>query len=628
VAPSRAALVEKKTVEIPDEQRTRHIFDFDCEETRLALRCEVTCYADFPAVEWVLWFENKGTADTPVLADLRPLDMFVPGMETGFVLHHALGESNSAQSFAPMAAPLKPGTLQPFTLAAKGGRSSDGYMPFFNLQGDGGGMVIAVGWSGQWQADVLYARHDAIEVRAGMPNSRFKLHPGERVRGPRILVLFWQGADPLRGNNLFRRLLIAHYLPRRNGTPVLSPICASVTEVDPDGCYEGPHIRAMEPLAKRGIEVFWSDMDPQQWYPGGFPDGTGTWEPDPVKYPRGLKPVGDAAHAAGLQYLLWFEPERAAKGSRIAREHPEWVTGGEHGGLFKLHLPEARKWLTDYIDTQITAAQLDWVRWDFNIEPLSFWKQNDGPDRQGITEMHHMEGLYAMWDALMKRHPGLVIDVCASGGRRIDLETLTRGLPLWHSDLQCSGKPDPVADQLQNGGLFRWVPMHGCGVFALEPAYAFRSAMTAGNILAVSGARGVLATADPETEGPVRRTVAIYKKLRPYMLGDFYPLLPHSAHETDWYGYQFHRDDLNAGCAIIFRREKCAESGAEVRLRGLDPDADYEVTSEDSAAKHVARGVSLNSLRVEIATAPGAAILYYRKAPDGGAAEKAVIIHE
>jgi alpha-galactosidase len=366
----------------------------------------------------------------------------------------------------------------------------------------------------------------------------------------------------------------------------------------------------MAPLARRGIEVFWSDMDPQQWYPGGFPDGTGTWEPDPVKYPRGLAPIGEAAHGAGLGYLLWFEPERVAAGSRIAKEHPEWVTGAEKGGLFKLHLPEARVWLTDYIDKQVTAARLDWIRWDFNIEPLNYWKQNDSPDRQGITEIRHIEGLYAMWDELMKRHPGLLIDVCASGGRRIDIETMKRGLPLWHSDLQCSG-PHPAADQLQNGGLFPWAPMHGCGVFGYEPSYVFRSAMTAGNILAVSGSKG-LSTADPDTEEAVMRTVAFYKKLRPYMLGDFFPLFPHSAREEDWYGYQFHRVDLDAGCAIVFRREKCPADSTQLALHEVDPQKEYEVTVNGVGDARIMKGGALCFLSVTIPSLPGSAVVFYR----------------
>ena len=33
---------------------------------------------------------------------------------------------------------------------------------------------------------------------------------------------------------------------------------------------------------------------------------------------------------------------------------------------------------------------------------------------------------YEMWDELRARHPGLLLDSCASGGRRIDLEVRAR----------------------------------------------------------------------------------------------------------------------------------------------------------------------------------------------------------
>lgn len=355
-------------------------------------------------------------------------------------------------------------------------------------------------------------------------------------------------------------------------------------------------------------------MDPQQWYPKGFPEGTGTWDVDLAKYPRGLKPIGDAVRAAGMEYLLWFEPERVHPGTRIDREHPEWVmpAKGEWSQLFRLHDEKARRWLTDTIDAHVSAARLGWVRWDFNIEPLGFWRRNDTPDRQGLTEIRHVEGLYAMWDDLRARHPGLVIDLCASGGRRIDLEALMRGVPLWHSDLQCSGKPSLSADQLQNAGLWRWVPMHGCGNFAYEPTYAFRSAMTSGNILAPGNKQGRLSTADTDTAAEVQRTVAIYRKLRPFMLGDFYPLFPHSPSEEAWFGYQFHRADQNAGVTILFRREKCKEAKQTVALRDIQPRRRYEVSFEDTPGKKEMTGAELLALPIEISSAPGSAILYYR----------------
>lgn len=621
-----AALLAKWPMKAEDERldadRTRRTLTWTDPKTGLEVRCVAKDYADQPAVEWLLHFTNTGTSNTPIIEKIQALDCNLPGTGKGFVLHRALGESNSAQSFAPVDEPFPAGDLRERVFAPNGGRSSDGNMPYYNVDRQGGGIVLAIGWSGQWEAGFQPLADGGLRVRAGQQLTHFTLHAGETVRSPRIVLAFWQGEDDLRGNNIFRQLVLRHYLPQKNGQPVFPPICASTGEVAPDGSYEKPHLDVIAPMKERGIEVFWSDMDPQQWYPGGFPNGTGTWEVDKAKYPNGLKPLGEAIRTAGLGYLLWFEPERVHPGTKIDREHPEWVMPrqGEWSQLFRLHDEKARAWLTDLIDAHITKAQLTWVRWDFNVEPLGFWRRNDAPDRQGITEIRHLEGLYAMWAELQRRHPGLIIDNCSSGGRRLDIEAARYGLPLWHSDLQCEGS-HPEADQLQNGGLYRWVPLHGCGNFALEPSYAFRSAMTPGNILCVS-------YTDPKTDEGMRKSVALYRKLRPCMLGDFHPLFPHSDALTAWYGFQFNRPGEGDGFVQAFRRGESPFVRADLRLRGLDPVAIYEITNYDADGSTAlttggttqARGADLmeKGLTVEIKDKPGSAVIVYRRIKQGG----------
>jgi alpha-galactosidase len=432
-----------------------------------------------------------------------------------------------------------------------------------------------------------------------------------------MLFVFWNGNDPLRGNNLLRRVALAHYTPRWEGKLVYPPICASAGWVEDNSSYEKAHVEGMKTLADQNIEVFWSDMDPQQWYPKGFPEGTGTWEPDPAKYPNGLKPIGDAAKAAGIGYLLWFEPERVHPDSKIDREHPEYVmkANGEWSQLFRLHDEKARKWLTDHIDVQITAAQITWLRWDFNVGPLGFWQRNDEPDRQGITEIRHIEGLYAMWDDLRARHPGLMIDNCAGGGRRLDIEACSRSLPLWHSDLQCEG-PHPAADQLQNGALNRWISLHGCGNFDFEPSYIFRSAMTAGNVIVKANINAPTDGKDRKTIEAAKNTVTVFNRLRPLMTADFYPLFPHDESESIWYGYQFDNPELKSGCIVAFRREKCDDAVQTIRLMGLNPGASYEITNLDTKTTEKFSGRKLleKGLAVEIKDKPGAVLMIYQEA--------------
>jgi len=584
----------------------RHVLVFTDPKSGLELKYSAVVYSEYAVVELLLELHTTGLVDSPLLEQIRPLDCLFTVPRWPCTIHHALGESNSERSFMPVAEEVEAEKVQSLTFAPRGGRSSDEHMPFFNMQWAGGGAVVAIGWAGQWSAQFRCEEGNRLRADCGMEKTHLRLHPGEAIRTPRVLVQFWRGEDDLRGNNLFRQWMLAHNLARRDGELVLAPICGSVTEVDPDGSYEGPHVRAMEPLARRGVEVFWSDMDPQQWYPRGFPEGTGTWEPDIEKYPRGLRPIGEAAHAAGLEYLLWFEPERVASGTRIEELHPEWITKGQPFHLFRLDIPEARAWLTDYVDQQIREADLDWLRWDFNIEPLTFWQRNDTPDRAGITEIRHIEGLYAMWEELERRHPGLLIDNCSSGGRRLDIEAARYGLPLWHSDMHCVERNVSTGDQLQNAGLNRWVPFHGCANFGFEPSYAFRSAMTAGNIL-ISGLA-------PGEEEAVKRTVALYQELRPYMLGDFYPLFPHSDSDDAWFGYQFHRPETSDGFVMVFRRTQSPAASNSVRLRGVKCDLWYCIRVDGCPNPRRLRGLQLEDLPVNIVECPGTSLIRYAPA--------------
>ena len=77
---------------------------------------------------------------------------------------------------------------------------------------------------------------------------------------------------------------------------------------------------------------------------------------------------------------------------------------------------------------------IDYYRQDFNMGISPYWEANDEPGRTGMKEIRHVEGLYKFWDYLLDRFPRLMIDNCAAGGRRLDLETMSRSAPLWRTD--------------------------------------------------------------------------------------------------------------------------------------------------------------------------------------------------
>jgi alpha-galactosidase len=543
--------------------------------TGLSVEATATSFKEYAAVEWVLSFTNRGTQDTSILEDIQALDLQLKTGKTKrtTVLHQITGDVCSERSFMPFDTNLETGKAH--QLAPVGGRSSNGTFPFFNLEYREEGVITGIGWSGQWQAQLERSEVGVTRLKAGMERTHLLLHPGERIRTPRILLMHWKG-DRLQAHNRFRRLMLFHYTPQENGHPVRLPVVSQCFDryswTRPEWATEAGQIEAAKFAHQLGCDTHWLDA---AWFEGGFPNGVGNWAAKLQEFPNGLKPVSDACHHLGLKFVLWFEPERVAEGSLVSREHPEYVFGGEKGGLFKLNDPVARRWLTDLLSTRITEYGIDIYRNDFNMAPLDFWRKNDAPDRQGITEIRYVEGLYAMWDELRFKHPGLLIDNCSSGGRRIDLETCSRSVPFWRSDTSCTpGHPD--WNQGQTYGLSHYIPLFmACG-WTPDP-YTFRSSATAG---------AICQWAYLEEGFPLelaQATIQEVKENQKYWYGDFYPITGASVDGSQWMAYQYHRADLEAGIVLAFRHKESNYSALEVSLKGLVPAHTYTIDLYDEA---------------------------------------------
>jgi alpha-galactosidase len=97
-----------------------------------------------------------------------------------------------------------------------------------------------------------------------------------------------------------------------------------------------------------------------------------------------------------------------------------------------------------------------------------------------MTENGYVRGHLALWDELRRRNPGLRIDSCASGGRRDDLESMRRAVPLLRSDFQFPEMKGVVeGNQGHTYGLSSWLPFQGTGCY-LYDSYSARSFYLAG----------------------------------------------------------------------------------------------------------------------------------------------------
>ncbi|MBZ5565983.1 MAG: alpha-galactosidase, partial [Acidobacteriia bacterium] len=438
-----------------DAERTETTLTYTDPQSGLVLRAVAVAYRDFPSVEWTLYFKNAGTAPTPILENIQALDTRLERDGEGeFLLHHNRGSSAGPSDYAPIETPLRP--QEEWRLASWGGRPSDGEFPYFNVAWPGEGVIVAVGWPGQWSAAFTRDPARGLRIRAGQELTHLRLLPGEEVRSPLIVMQFWKG-DWIRGQNLWRRWMIAHNLPRPGGKlpPPQMAAGSGRQDIEMQGANEEGQKKFLDLYQERRLKIdyWWMDAG---WYP--FQKGwwnVGTWAPDPQRFPRGLRPIADYVHARGVKIIVWMEPERVTPGTELFEQHPDWLLGREgETKLLDLGNPLARAWLIERADTLFREQGMDLYRQDFNIAPLQFWRDNDSRDRQGITENRYVTGFLTFWDELRRRHPNLLIDTCASGGRRNDLETLRRAVPLWRSDYayETTGMQD------LSYGLALWVP--------------------------------------------------------------------------------------------------------------------------------------------------------------------------
>ncbi len=202
--------------------------------------------------------------------------------------------------------------------------------------------------------------------------------------------------------------------------------------------------------ARVGAERFVLD---DGWFLGRRDDraGLGDWRVDPAVWPQGLGPLVAAVRGLGMQFGLWFEPEMVNEDSELARAHPEWIMApgeriplpGRHQQVLNLTIPEAYGYVLESMSAVIAEHRIDYVKWDHNRDLV------EAGDRATRQPRVHAQTLatYALMDELRRRHPGLEIESCASGGGRVDLEILQRTDRVWASD---------CIDGLERQRIQRW----------------------------------------------------------------------------------------------------------------------------------------------------------------------------
>ncbi len=561
----------------------------------LVATVEATVYEENAACDWTIYIKNTGDENSSVVSDFYAADCVIPTGRKAEA-YFSYGSFAEADDFELIKSDIG---LLPMKFSANGGRT-ESFLPYFNMLGKDGGAVLAVGWSGQWFTSLIQ-KADGVKIKVKQEELKGYIKPDESIRSPLVSVTFYDTDNALKGFNSFRTLVKDCVHPEGTKQLTTTGIAVEVPGVTEEQVIQ--NVRNIPEEWVPSLDYAWVDAG---WYPlrNNWSDSVGNWYADPARYPDGLGEISEELEKRGLGLLLWYEIERCCKDTEVYNDcikNDGWLIlnpDNDEANVVNFANEGAFEYITEYMLESLRHNGVKCLRLDSNFTPLPRWEQADKAwedGRKGFTENRYVTNLYRFLDTLLEEIDGLRIDNCASGGKRLDIEMARRGIPLWRTDYNCmdgegNSKPDILqATQAQTYGISFWLPYNGTCAY-IEGEYATRT-----NIISCS-----------------QRLE--YYELRPYMLGNYYPLTYGGLDTTRYLAMQFD-DNAAEGMALIYKREDVTENIYNLRLNGLDSDKDYEVWSYDTPDKKITlsgKELMNDGCEIEINETPKAVIILYK----------------
>ena len=489
--------------------------------------------------------------------------------------------------------PLHTGTV---SLGGRPGRSTEGGSPYACLRevDTDNGLVFHVLPNGNWTIQVrMFAvmnglPYAVVDLGLSDRDLHFPLSPGETLELPELLV-----QDLPRGEPRLAAPPIHAYANKRYSAGFPEPPVVYNTWFDDFLTVDPPRVREQLAAAKDlGCEVFVID---DGWYGPEESEAIqriGDWRERQESAFRGkLKEFADEVRAEGLGFGLWIEPEGAVEGMPVRRDHPDWFVATESNrARIDLENPDAYAWLRDEIIGLIETYDLAWLKVDFNFDL--------GEDRRGKEFVGYCEALHRLWREIRSRCPDTFIEGCASGGMRLDLNSLHLCDGHFLSD---TVNPTDVAHISQGtllrippGRIARWltvravdtahkedpesvvVPRGATWASAEKVPIAYAACAALPGIMGLSGTVSGLAE---ESREQIRWYVDFYKSRRGAIRRSAAHLLtpPESlTTRADWVALQL-QDPESGNSLVAAYHLKDGRIGRLFRLQGLDRERAYEV---------------------------------------------------
>ncbi|MDR2202310.1 MAG: alpha-galactosidase [Clostridiales bacterium] len=405
-----------------------------------------------------------------------------------------------------------------FGIGQTGSMPANGYLPFMAVEDKANGLTYAVSVEcpASWRID---ARHSGGHLSlcgggADYASGHFalQLNPGESYKTNSAFIT---AAD---GGLLAASGRLIDYYSTRIDAPAREQELPIIYN---EYCYSwgAPSIEKLRPLmnavAGYGVDYFvtdagWYRDDKKEWY------SVGDWNINGRLFPDGFNGLVREVESRGMSAGIWFEFESvsvdseayAALNDCLLRRDGHIIRAGQRAFL-DFRKDKVREYLTKKVIKPLKEAGIGYIKVDYN-ETAGIGA--DGASSPGEGLRGHINCVLDFFGEIKRAVPGIVIEICSSGGMRLEPKFLSLAAQASFSDAHECPESAVIA-----GNLHRYMPPRQMQIWAaLKKEYSLLKTgfVTGTAMLGRYCLSGDIPALSVEQKDLVRQSVEFYRLIR------------------------------------------------------------------------------------------------------------------
>ncbi len=453
-------------------------------------------------------------------------------------------------------------------------------------------------WSGNYELNITTEGPRYHEFYAGIDPiaSEYALAPKEVFTTPVLAYTFSEEGLGGVSRNIHRWARKTHIAHGERTRDILlnswEGVYFKVSQEAMDGMIED--------IASLGGELFVMD---DGWFGDKYPrdngkTSLGDWTVAKNKLPNGIGGLIASAEKNGIKFGLWIEPEMTNTESELYEKHPDWIVCppgrtpicGRGGTQLILDMsnPKVQDFVFGVVDNLMKDnPKIAYMKWDANFSIVNYGSSYLTGDKQSHPYIDYHRGLEKTLQRIRAKYPDLTLQLCASGGGRVNY-----GLMPYYDEFWTSDDTDAFQRVHIQWGTSYFFPSVAMGSHvSASPNHQTKRVVPIKYRfdVAMSGRLGMEMQPKDMTDAEKefsKSAIATYKAIRPVVQqGDLYRLIsPYDGKPVS--SLMYCSADKKQAVMFVYRiKYLLFENMPTFRPAGLDPAKTYRVTELNRVEK-------------------------------------------